>query len=153
MKLKDWFRRLLFGEQMLSVANAAGSGSFRASVAERQPEFAKDGYLQYLENGVRVRLDLDKRVTKVGRSNSMDCCLEDPRVSGGHALFIRNKEGHYYVKDVSSDGETYLNGERISGTRSELKPGYEVRLATVRMIFGRRSVAEDSPADVGGKVS
>ena len=106
----------------------------------------KDGYLQYLENGLPVFLDLKEGETTVGRSNNADCSLDSELVQGKHAKFSRSqgKEGtEYIIYDTSSGAGTYVNGERIPDNGwKRLTPGSEIRLADVRMTFMRRPTAE-----------
>ena len=112
--------------------------------AKQEPALEKDGFLWFLDGRLRSRLDLDKYVTSVGRLNSMDCCLAQPYISDRHVEFIREPDGRYFVRDISANGETYLNKTRISGKKRELLPGNEVWLGGtpngVRMIFQRRLV-------------
>ena len=114
-------------------------------VSAQEPALEKDGFLWFMDGSQRSRLDLTKWVTSVGRLNCMDCCLPDPHISDRHAEFIRKPDGRYYVKDISANGETYLNNTRISGAEEELLPGSEVLLGGipggaqgVKMIFQRR---------------
>ena len=103
-----------------------------------------DGYLQYQENGMQIRVDLPEGDTSFGRSNAMDCSLESPSVDGAHAIFIR-ESGRYFVKDIS-DGKTYVNGKEISlneknERRQELWPGNIISLGGFPIKFGRRASA------------
>ena len=109
-------------------------------MAQIMAEENRDGYLLYQERGDKlgIRLDLPEGVTWVGRLNSMDYTLKDPGVSGKHALFIRSPDRHYFIQDLSADGETYIGGTRISGGKRELRSGDVVRLGKALMEFRLR---------------
>lgn len=105
----------------------------------------REGWLQYQENGLIVRIYLHEGVTKVGRSKQMDYSVNGPTVSRAHAEFVR-RDHHYYVRDTNSTCGTYLNGspERIDGNREfELHPKDEVRLGNVKMTFLTRGAPEE----------
>ena len=97
-----------------------------------------DGYLFYNEHGLSVRRDLPEGITRVGRLHSMDCVLNGPGINDKHAEFIR-RDGRYYIRDISSNGETYIEGNRIPpGMVAELRPGDTVRLGNTLIQFNLR---------------
>ena len=117
-------------------------------IPEEDEEFLKeiaaqenrDGYLLYREREDKlcIRLDLREGVTRVGRLNSMDYILQAPGVSAKHAEFTRSPDRHYFIQDFSADGETYIDGTRISGGKRELRAGDVVQLGEARMEFHLR---------------
>ena len=127
-----------------------GAAGINGNPAETDGEQAnqdenRDGWLQYQENGLIVRIYLHEGVTKVGRSKQMDYSVNGPTVSRAHAEFVR-RDHHYYVRDTNSTCGTYLNGspERIDGNQEfELHPKDEVRLGNVKMTFLTRGVPEE----------
>lgn len=121
--------------------DAAEAGGGREAVSPdgefEIPEENREGWLQYQENGLLVRIYLHEGITKVGRSKRMDYSVNGPTVSRAHAEFVR-RDHHYYVRDTNSTCGTYLNGstERIDGNREfELHPKDEIRLGNVKMTF------------------
>jgi hypothetical protein len=67
---------------------------------------------------------LDKERTTVGRKPHNDIHLEDPTVSGDHAVFLKLQ--HFYVEDLGSTNGVILNGKRI--TKRQLNHGDVVRI-------------------------
>lgn len=67
---------------------------------------------------------LDKERTTVGRKPHNDIHLEDPTVSGDHAVFLKLQ--HIYVEDLGSTNGVILNGKRV--TKRQLNHGDVVRI-------------------------
>lgn len=67
---------------------------------------------------------LDKERTTVGRKPNNDIHLEDPTVSGDHAVFLKLQ--HVYVEDLGSTNGVILNGKRV--TKRQLNHGDIVRI-------------------------
>lgn len=67
---------------------------------------------------------LDKERTTVGRKPHNDIHLEDPTVSGDHAVFLKLQ--HVYVEDLGSTNGVILNGKRV--TKRQLNHGDVVRI-------------------------
>lgn len=76
------------------------------------------------EGAVIREYKLDKEKTTVGRKPSNDIHLEDPTVSGEHAVFLNLK--NFYVEDLGSTNGVILNGKRI--TKRQLENGDIVRI-------------------------
>jgi len=57
-------------------------------------------------------LNQDGKPTKIGRSQDMDCCIVDIRVSKLHAQFVQ-KEGKLFIEDMGSTNGTFLNEYRL----------------------------------------
>jgi len=66
----------------------------------------------------------------IGRSESADLVIDDPHVSGRHALVTVGNLGEVTLWDLNSTGGTFVNGERVTGGRV-LEAGDEVRFADV----------------------
>ena len=67
---------------------------------------------------------LEKERTTVGRKPHNDIHLEDPTVSGDHAVFLKLQ--HVYVEDLGSTNGIILNGKRV--TKRQLNHGDVVRI-------------------------
>lgn len=97
-----------------------------------------DGYLEYYDNGLVVRIHLTEGVVRVGsHSGSVDHVLPSKRVSKVHAEFIRRGD-RYFVKDINSTNGTFVNGSQdriVSNQEVELLAGCKVRLANIEMVF------------------
>lgn len=66
---------------------------------------------------------------KIGRSSANDYKVDSSVVSGQHAVLI-SEGGKVTLKDLNSTNGTFVNGQRIAGTR-ELHPGDSVQLGNV----------------------
>jgi pSer/pThr/pTyr-binding forkhead associated (FHA) protein len=51
---------------------------------------------------------------KIGRDNSNDIEINEPRVSRNHAIITDLGDGNYEIKDLGSTNGTFVNGKRIS---------------------------------------
>lgn len=76
------------------------------------------------EGAVVREFQLDKERTTVGRKPQNDIHLEDPTVSGAHAVFLKLQ--HTYVEDLGSTNGVLLNGKRV--TKRQLNNGDVVRI-------------------------
>lgn len=65
-------------------------------------------------------------VTGLGRAKDNSLPLEDPFASAHHALVVW-REGQWHVEDLGSHNGTYLNEERLNGSRV-LVSGDEIRV-------------------------
>ena len=54
-----------------------------------------------------------KSAIKIGRDNSNDIVINEPRVSRNHAIITILDNGSYEVKDLGSSNGTFINGKRI----------------------------------------
>jgi pSer/pThr/pTyr-binding forkhead associated (FHA) protein len=69
-----------------------------------------------------------KSIIKIGRDNSNDIAINEPRISRNHAIITDLKDGTYEIKDLGSTNGTFVNGERI--TQIIIIPGDKVEVAT-----------------------
>lgn len=76
------------------------------------------------EGAVIREYNLANERTTVGRKPHNDIHLEDPTVSGEHAVFL--KLHHVYVEDMGSTNGVILNGKRI--TKRQLNHGDVIRI-------------------------
>jgi hypothetical protein len=70
--------------------------------------------------------DLDKPIITIGREAGSDIVLEDPQVSRHHAR-LTLQAGVYVVEDLGSTNGTFINEQRLTGTRP-INPGDVLRL-------------------------
>jgi len=76
------------------------------------------------EGAVIREYQLTNDRTTVGRKPHNDIHLEDPTVSGEHAVFLKLQ--HYYIEDLGSTNGVVLNGKRVS--KRQLNTGDVVRI-------------------------
>lgn len=69
-----------------------------------------------------------KSTVKIGRDNSNDIAINEPRISRNHAIITDLGNGSYEIKDLGSANGTFVNGERI--TQKIIVPGDKVEVAT-----------------------
>ena len=70
---------------------------------------------------------------EAGRADSCAIVLRDTGVSRSHAVFVRETEG-YRVEDAGSVNGTWVNGERVTGTRA-LRVGDVVKIEDFELTF------------------
>ena len=80
----------------------------------------------------------------IGHSASADLVVDDPFVSGRHALVTVADSGQVTILDLNSMGGTFVNDERLTGPRV-LEPGDQVRMADL--------VARFEPGDLEAAAS
>ena len=76
------------------------------------------------EGAVIREYQLNKDRTTVGRKPSCDIHLEDPTVTGEHAVFLRLQ--HFYIEDMGSTNGVILNGKQVS--KRQLNSGDIIRI-------------------------
>ena len=132
--LTRWF---LFGNQIVDGCDAMQEGETVAF--QDESESRKDGYLQYVSNGLRVRVDLDDGKTiNVGNSFYTDCYIDSPDISEKHANFTR-QGNEYYVEDNHSRQGTFVDGEKVpEGEKKMLHDGSIIKLGEYILRFYRR---------------
>ena len=119
-------------------SSATSSPSFSATVvrARREEVFMTDAFGK--------RYDIKRFPFTVGRSQNKDLVVDQPTVSGEHAI-ITEENGRYFIKDVSTNG-TYVNDEDNKITYTEIVNGdqlYFDRYCFVFSVTGGASVSED----------
>lgn len=106
-------------------------------------------YLELWSADTRRLLPLSGDRVTIGKADANDVTVDnDPSVSRMHALIERVPAG-WIVQDLNSTNGTFVNGERLLGTRP-LRPGDEVRVGSSRLVFrsvtpaaGTATTAED----------
>ena len=97
------------------------------------PRLARRGAYLALQDGTETRLiELESRITHLGRGIGADLRFEDQRVSRSHAIIVRHGRFARVLDNRSSNG-TFLNGRRIVATN--LRNGDELQLGPVPMRF------------------
>lgn len=74
---------------------------------------------------------LEQERTTVGRKPGNGIVLEDPTVSGEHAVFLKLQ--HVYIEDLGSTNGVLLNGKRV--TKRQLNHGDVVRIGHHELKF------------------
>lgn len=70
----------------------------------------------------------------IGRGPSNTINLDDPAVSRHHAK-IRLERDRFYIYDLASSNETFVNGVRVMRMREELRDRDEIRVGDTNLIF------------------
>lgn len=65
-----------------------------------------------LDDGEKIEVPLSGPLT-IGRIDGNDIVVDDPRISGQHAELRRLDGGNFEVRNLSSEGGTFVNGERV----------------------------------------
>jgi len=90
--------------------------------------------LQYQSEGIETEKILTKPLLSVGRGETNDISLMDPRASRSHLLLRCTGQDQYYVIDLGSKNGTLLNGKRIF-VPALLKNGDQIRIGTTDLTF------------------
>ncbi len=85
-------------------------------------------------------LVLDQPVITIGRADSNQLVLNDPRVSRLHAQ-LRIIDGIFHIFDLDSTGGTLVNGKLIQ--QAALVPGDVIDIGDVSMVYGEEFPALD----------
>ena len=95
-------------------------------------------HLEFFENGIFKKINLDNDVITVGKlSSQCDYAISNNKISKIHAEFIV-RENEYFVKDCNSTNGTYINGnaQRIaSNVEYQIYDGDRITLANVELTF------------------
>lgn len=67
------------------------------------------------------KMDLTEGASVIGRDSSLQARIQDRKISRRHAM-IRRNDFRFWLYDLVSANDTFLNGRRISQA-SELKNG------------------------------
>ncbi len=91
-------------------------------------------------------LELGQTAVVIGRSPTADFVIGFAAVSGRHAQ-ITVEDNHYSIKDLNSSNGTFINGDKLQGSRI-LQNGDQIRLGqTITLTFVSPSVDEALPPD------
>ena len=136
MRLTQLIKWILFGHLIKEADDVPDRSADIAPKVPEKPE-TKDGYLQYYEDGLRLRMDLKEGDTSVGSSWRADCVVASPEISAKHAVITRNGE-NYSIKNISPKGETYVDGVLLpNGSEKPIQAGAVILLPGLRMEFRR----------------
>ena len=86
-----------------------------------------------LADGTRMPLTGD---VAIGRAPTSTLQLADPTVSRSHARISPTPDGRSVLEDVGSSYGTWLDGERLTGSR-ELRDGSRIRLGDAELLVER----------------
>lgn len=92
----------------------------------------------------------------IGRDDTCDVVLPERQVSRQHIRIYKQSEKQYYIEDLKSRNGTWVNNERLEGTR-ELYDGDEIHIAlAIRLQFiGSGATAPlpfELPGHLGGRL-
>jgi len=94
----------------------------------QEGQMAVSGLQLLVQQGPRAgqSFDFNKPVVTIGREAGNDLVLEDPQVSRHHARLTLGAGG-YVIEDLGSTNGTFINEQRLMGTRP-INPGDKLRL-------------------------
>jgi hypothetical protein len=94
----------------------------------QEERMAVNGLQLLVQQGPRAgqSFDLNKPIVTLGREVGNDIVLEDPQVSRHHAR-LTLATGGYVIEDLGSTNGTFINEQRLMGTRP-ITPGDKLRL-------------------------
>lgn len=102
------------------------------------------GKITLLLSGAAPRdIPLTKRQLSIGRRSHNDVRIDDPAVSGEHAVIVRIGEDAV-LEDLDSTNGTKVNGQPVK--KHFLQDGDVVELALHRMVYHARAGTEDPAA-------
>ena len=90
-------------------------------------------YIELHEAAGRRSVPLERAAFALGTSEENDVVMTDPKVSRLHAVFERFDAG-WTIRDLGSRNGTFVNGERITGTRV-LRDNDQIRLGETVVLF------------------
>ena len=108
-------------------AGGSSSPSYSATVVRSRRDEV------YLTDIFGQRYDIKNFPFTIGRSKSRDLVVDQPTVSGDHAV-ITEKNGHYFIKDISTNG-TYVNDEENKISDTEIYDGDKIYFDRYCYIF------------------
>jgi pSer/pThr/pTyr-binding forkhead associated (FHA) protein len=82
---------------------------------------------------------LDKETVVVGKADA-DIVLDDPTISGCHAILRRDLDGSYEVIDQNSTNGIRVNGESV--TQRSIVTGDVIQFGSIEMLFSDGSAVE-----------
>ncbi len=88
--------------------------------------------------------ELNRDVITIGRDITNDITINDPEVSRHHARISRQGD-HYIIEDVGSTNGTFINGQRLSGSRM-LSAGETIGLGETVTLAYESSSMPNMPA-------
>ena len=95
--------------------------------------------------------ELERERTTIGRDPSNELVLEDPSVSGFHAVVL-NDRGAVSIVDLGSTNGTAMDGKRLR-ERTALKAWCRLQLGGVKLVVGRYGISGAYPGSAGGSGS
>jgi EAL domain-containing protein (putative c-di-GMP-specific phosphodiesterase class I) len=81
-----------------------------------------------------VRVPIEATPFRIGRGLGVDLVLHSPRISKHHCQIERRDDGVLVLRDLGSRNGTFLNGERVVGSRS-LQEGDVLHIAHLELRY------------------
>jgi adenylate cyclase len=96
-------------------------------------------YVEYTENEQPRQIECREAMT-IGRDETCDIVLPDPRVSRRHAMLYRTQDGNHYLVDESSSNGSYVNAARIT-LPTRLTDGDKISIGSTNLEFRQPGAA------------
>ncbi len=96
-------------------------------------------YVEYTENGKPRQIECREAMT-IGRDETCDVVLPDPRVSRRHAMLYRTQDGSHYLVDEGSSNGSYVNAARIT-LPTRLSDGDKISIGATNLEFRQPGAA------------
>lgn len=111
----------------------------------------------HLPGAEPVTYELEHESIAVGRRDSNTIQIDDPSVSGSHAVLTRREDGDYTLEDLGSTNGTRLNGKHVERA-TRLRGGDRVRFGKVECDYTSTVAApvpepEEAELDPGATIA
>lgn len=97
----------------------------------------------YDKSGPKQLFELGERPMRIGRERGSDIHLDDGlrRVSGLHAQISRGQDGTFYIEDLKSYNQTFLDGRPLTPyVPIPLNDGAKIKICDYTLVFHRAAV-------------
>ncbi len=89
------------------------------------------------------QVEWSKSILTIGRDSTSDLIIDHPLASRRHARLERDENG-YLVRDLESTNGTFVNGDRVEGTRA-LHNLDSILVADVEIVFSDPEATQKGP--------
>ena len=119
-------------EETSANEEVAPEENFEENISKQETSYS---YPQIINTMTGEVYEITNSHFDIGKTNDMECTLQEHYISRRHAL-ITTEKNTYYISDLGSTNGTFLNGSRLQrGERQKLSDGDIIKLADVEFKF------------------